>query len=840
MELTSGAVALISERKSEGLEPTVQILDVRPVSTVQNSASERFRMLISDGVHTQQAMLATQMNCLVKEGSLKHGSVVKLHEFICNDIQNRKIVILIGLNILQTDCEVIGNAKAYDTAGGSPNLGTSPTVPTGLSITPKSTPPLNNPPYNSNHNPYIRNPNPNPRPNLPNPFPTNPNSPNLNPPNPNFQSRPPFNNNFNNRSVPVPAQNPSYQSPNYINRGPIMKNEGPVRTVPISSLNPYQGRWTIKARVTLKGELRSWTNSRGEGKVFSFDLLDSEGGEIRATCFNNAAEQFYNLIEFGKVYLISKGMLKPARKEFNPLNNEYEMNLDQNSMVDPCFEEDNSIPQINFNFKQISEIESLETNTMVDVIGVVTSISPSTVITKKNGTETLKRTLQIRDMSGKSVEITFWGNFVNNEGTEMQNMLDSGSFPILAVKMGRINEFNGKSISTIHGSQLFINPNFIPQANMIKDWYETEGNKLPSIPLSIPREMGTNRGENRKTVSQIKDEGLGKDNKTDWINVKAVITFIKGDSFCYTACPLIRGDRTCSKKVTNNGDGSWRCDTCLQNFAECDYRYILQFQISDHTGVIYVTAFQEAGEEIMGISAKDLYLIKFEEQDEVKYSEIIKNAIFSQYNFKLKVKEETYQDETRVKCSVMKADRVDPINESKYLLGLIDKISSEDQSANMNFNSNAGGNVNNAPINQMVNCGSCGGNGHNAQNCPYMNNNNSNNNIINNRQGGGMSGGGFTNRPLNNSNNNITNNAGTGDGSMCFRCKESGHWARDCPTLTAGSTAGGTGGGTGGNLCFTCQKPGHFARDCPSGGGNYAAGRVAGQFGGSKQYVGGY
>ncbi|ONK62251.1 uncharacterized protein A4U43_C07F1920 [Asparagus officinalis] len=95
-----------------------------------------------------------------------------------------------------------------------------------------------------------------------------------------------------------PGQQAYQQPPSmYINRGPIARNEAPARIVPIAALNPYQGRWTIKARVTSKGELRRYNNPRGEGKVFSFDLLDSEGGEIRVTCFNLVADQFYDQLE---------------------------------------------------------------------------------------------------------------------------------------------------------------------------------------------------------------------------------------------------------------------------------------------------------------------------------------------------------------------------------------------------------------------------------------------------------------------------------------------------------------------------------------------------------------
>ena len=36
-----------------------------------------------------------------------------------------------------------------------------------------------------------------------------------------------------------------------------------------------------------------------DGQVFHVELLDAEGGEIRASFFNEAAEKFYDLMEVG-------------------------------------------------------------------------------------------------------------------------------------------------------------------------------------------------------------------------------------------------------------------------------------------------------------------------------------------------------------------------------------------------------------------------------------------------------------------------------------------------------------------------------------------------------------
>jgi replication factor A1 len=52
-----------------------------------------------------------------------------------------------------------------------------------------------------------------------------------------------------------------------------------------------------------------FNNARSDGKFFSFDLLDKEGGEIRAVAFNEQADKFLNLIQIGNVYTLTKANL---------------------------------------------------------------------------------------------------------------------------------------------------------------------------------------------------------------------------------------------------------------------------------------------------------------------------------------------------------------------------------------------------------------------------------------------------------------------------------------------------------------------------------------------------
>ena len=73
------------------------------------------------------------------------------------------------------------------------------------------------------------------------------------------------------------------------------------------------------------------------------------------------------------------------------------------------------------------------------------------------------------------------------------------------------------------------------------------------------------------------------------------------------------------------------------------------------------------------------------------------------------------------------------------------------------------------------------------------------------------------------------------DSGVCFKCRQSGHWAKNCPNVPGGG-GGGEGGsqGSGGGgargaarenaVCYRCQQPGHYSNECPngpSGGGKW-------------------
>ena len=124
----------------------------------------------------------------------------------------------------------------------------------------------------------------------------------------------------------------------------MVARSGPPKSVPnggvvtfIEALSPYSHKWTIKARCTHKGDIKTWHNKNGEGKLFSANFLD-ESAEIRATGFNDQCDMLYDVIQENSVYYISSPCrVQPAKKQFSNLKHDYELTFERDTAVEKVF-----------------------------------------------------------------------------------------------------------------------------------------------------------------------------------------------------------------------------------------------------------------------------------------------------------------------------------------------------------------------------------------------------------------------------------------------------------------------------------------------------------------------
>uniref|UniRef100_A0A671UDN1 Replication protein A subunit n=1 Tax=Sparus aurata TaxID=8175 RepID=A0A671UDN1_SPAAU len=435
---------------------------------------------------------------------------------------------------------------------------------------------------------------------------------------------------------------------------------GSSKVVPIASLNPYQSKWTIRARVTNKSSIRTWSNSRGDGKLFSMEIVD-ESGEIRVTGFNQEVDKYFSLIEVGKVYYVSKGSLKIANKQYTSVKNDYEMTLNGETSIIPC-EDSSDVPMVQCDFVSIGDLGNREKDAIIDVIGVCKGVDEVTRLTTKTNKEVSKRTLNLMDMSGKLVTVTLWG--------EEAEKFDGSGQPIVAVKGAKLSDFGGRSLSASFSSTVMINPD-IPEAYKLRGWYDKEGHTMEGESLTEMKGGSGGGNTNWKTLSDVKTEHLGHGDKADYYTCIATIVYLRKENCLYQACP----SQDCNKKVVDQQNGMFRCEKCDKEFPNFKYRLILSANIADYGDNQWVTCFQESAEAILGQNAA--YLGQLKDSNEAAFDEVFQQANFNTFVFRSRVKLETYNDESRIKATVMEVKPVDHKDYSKRLIMNIRKLSAQ-------------------------------------------------------------------------------------------------------------------------------------------------------------------
>eukprot|EP01104_Vermistella_antarctica_P004477 TRINITY_DN1491_c0_g2_i3.p1 TRINITY_DN1491_c0_g2~~TRINITY_DN1491_c0_g2_i3.p1 ORF type:complete len:391 (-),score=145.22 TRINITY_DN1491_c0_g2_i3:47-1135(-) len=117
IQLTNGAVSGMQNGNAVQ-EPVVQVLEIKQIQAQSNnSAPVRYRLNISDGVHSHVAMLATKLNDLVNNNQLVVNSIIKVCEFICNDVQGKKVFIVLRCDVLGLHDAPIGNPQPIESGG---------------------------------------------------------------------------------------------------------------------------------------------------------------------------------------------------------------------------------------------------------------------------------------------------------------------------------------------------------------------------------------------------------------------------------------------------------------------------------------------------------------------------------------------------------------------------------------------------------------------------------------------------------------------------------------------------------------------------------------------------
>ncbi|KAI9772109.1 MAG: Replication factor A protein 1 [Geoglossum simile] len=432
---------------------------------------------------------------------------------------------------------------------------------------------------------------------------------------------------------------------------------------PIEALSPYAHKWTIKARCTNKSGIKTWHNKNGEGKLFSVSFLD-DSGEIRATGFNDQCDALFDLFQEGGVYYISSPCrVQLAKRQFSNVNNDYELTFERETVVERAEDQEN-VPQVRFNFTSIGGLGDVEKDSLIDTIGVLKEVGEiNEIISKTTGKPYSKRDLTLVDNTGFSVRLTIWAN----SATTFDVPLES----VIAFKGVKVSDFNGRSLSLLSSGSMTIDPD-IDEAHKLKGWYDAQGRTdIFSSHATTSGTMGTAGGRNdvHKTLAQVREENLGMSETPDYFTTKATIIYLRPENVFYPAC-LSDG---CNKKVLEIEPGKWRCENCNKTHPKPVYRYIMSASVSDHTGQIWLSCFDETGRLIMGMSADELSEMKEndERNDTKTAAGVFDEATCKTWVFRCRAKMDNFQDQQRVRCQVLSANAINFAVEANRLAEVI-------------------------------------------------------------------------------------------------------------------------------------------------------------------------
>jgi replication factor A1 len=578
----------------------------------------RFRCVISDGAEVQQCVINKDNN-----PQLKENYCIKITDAVLNRISNRPqpLLTVLRFNIVSMSTQVIGKPDLSSLA--------STTNPTTTSTSQQRT-------TTSQQQPRVTN----------------------------QQAPRNQNNNNNNRGRGASSS----RSNEDIDESQVM---------PITALNPYASKWVIKARVTKKGELKQWKKADKSGYIFAVDLIDEHKGEIKASAFNSAAQKFHDIFQEGGVYLIANGKLKHANKKFSNLPNDYEITLEESTVVKEV-QDDAHIPSVQFSFKSIDEITSVGKDQIVDLVAVVQDPGQcAPQLLKKTNTETFIRKMKVMDGDAdhvSTIELTLWGKHAQ---------LDFNEGQVICAKGLRTSDFNGTTLSSVFSSQLFVDAQGIPEAGELLNWYGMYQNNPElqrNVKAASTRGDGARKYRPTNYLSDIKKYNLGlncvEPTKGDVMMIVGTITFISDKGFFYPACP----NEACKgKKVESAGDfddANWFCSKCNKPCEKPEYRYVVSMKVADISDEQWITAFSDSATTIFGTDANTMK--EHQQSNEPEFQAIVHGALFKQYSMRVKITEDNRQsnDEgttagSKVRLQLLAAYPMTYTTQSKRLLSLI-------------------------------------------------------------------------------------------------------------------------------------------------------------------------
>jgi len=473
---------------------------------------------------------------------------------------------------------------------------------------------------------------------------------------------------------------------------------------PLKQLTTLSQDYKLLVKIISKGDIKPFRN--GNGKLFSFIIMDEFGSKMQVIAFDRIADKFKDEIIENNIYEITGGYIRTSDKRYDPPDSDYKLVLNDSSVITKKNKAENNFKDKFIDpdnkFVTLREVKDISINSIVNVLCIVGDKGETTRKETKSGSLMIRKTI-VLDQSNEKMELTLWRHFTQ---------LNINNGDLLVCKKVRVNDFGGKNLTTTSDSKLFINPSISNFQEIAKEIQElknfSEQNELNKGILDISDNIDNNNSNNNMSLNKIKNESYDNSNKnsnnnnslnsnkkdykdkivymdsildemdkyilTDFdhrfpfYKIRATITHLgHSEKNFYAGCP----NRECNRKVSF-ANGDWICQYCRQSFKSPKYYYSLNIRVKDCSCEYWIDIFGKPAELIMNMSADDYRNILVNRDDE-KLNQINESVEYKEFYFLLKVRLNKFNDTTKKKITANKIERINKKDDIGRLLNDIKK-----------------------------------------------------------------------------------------------------------------------------------------------------------------------
>ena len=463
---------------------------------------------------------------------------------------------------------------------------------------------------------------------------------------------------------------------NYENEDDININEEEIVYTPLKQLTTFSRDFVIFVRVLKKSEIKLFetrnngiSNSNSQGKLFYFIVLDKEDNEMQCTCFNKAADKFFNVIEEDKLYEIKGGYVKINDRKFTRNKSDYKIVLEENSVITKKMD-NGLIKQKPMNITLIKDIQKLKLYTVIDLCAIVLDVGEKMMKNTRNGNQPLKK-ITIGDISQYKIELSLW---------RMHSQWEVQKGDILLLHNVKVGEFKGRNVSTFDDTSIKINPsNSYECVKKLEEFLKNKKFNLENYFLELEN-INEIRAQKAKELEEstfctvhIRDVLEYLDDIDDVINISkisaTVTQIMHNEKNFYMGC----NDRNCKRKLILEENNEFFCPNCRRKTKNPNYYYTLSLRVKDASCEQWIDIFGKTAENVMQYTAEE-YKDILKRGEEEKLKEISERIEFKDFNFWVKPKLQMFNMSSKKK---LYAYRIEPVDKKCETYKLVDYLYSE-------------------------------------------------------------------------------------------------------------------------------------------------------------------